>query len=77
MISPMWRMKIVSNPSCAFGCAALAAAGFDITASVIPGDAESIIAKTVQEQCIDVLVMGAFGHSPLRSMLCVPFVTLH
>lgn len=47
----------------------LEAAGFDVTASLIPGDAESIIAKTVKEQSIDMLIMGAFGHSPLRSLL--------
>ncbi len=47
----------------------LEAAGFDVTASLIPGDAESIIAKTVKEYSIDMLIMGAFGHSPLRSLL--------
>ena len=47
----------------------LETAGFDVTASLIPGDAESIIAKTVKEQSIDMLIMGAFGHSPLRSLL--------
>jgi hypothetical protein len=47
----------------------LETAGFDVTASLIPGDAESIIAKTVKEQSIDMLIMGAFGHSPLRSLM--------
>lgn len=47
----------------------LEAASFEVTASLIPGDAESIIAKTVKEQSIDMLIMGAFGHSPLRSLL--------
>ena len=47
----------------------LEGAGFNVTASLIPGDAESIIAKTVKEQTIDMLIMGAFGHSPLRSLL--------
>lgn len=47
----------------------LEAAGFDITASLIPGDAETIIARTVKDQSIDMLIMGAFGHSPLRSLL--------
>ena len=36
---------------------------------LIPGDAESIIAKTVKEQSIDMLIMGAFGHSPLRTLM--------
>jgi nucleotide-binding universal stress UspA family protein len=47
----------------------LEAAGFDIAASLIPGDAETIIARTVKDQSIDMLIMGAFGHSPLRSLL--------
>jgi len=47
----------------------LEAAGFEAPASLLPGDAESVIAKAVREQGIDVLVMGAYAHSPLRSML--------
>jgi nucleotide-binding universal stress UspA family protein len=47
----------------------LEAAGFNVTASLIPGDAESVIAKTAKDQSIDMLIMGAFGHSPLRSLL--------
>ncbi|MFO7596431.1 MAG: universal stress protein [Desulfocurvibacter africanus] len=46
----------------------LMAAGFDVTDSLIPGDAEHIIAKTVREEGIDLLIMGAYGHSPLRSL---------
>jgi len=44
-------------------------AGFTVSVALVPGDAESIIARTVLEQAIDLLVMGAFGHSPLRSLL--------
>lgn len=47
----------------------LEAAGFDAPAALIPGDAESIIARTVREQGIDILIMGAYAHSPLRSLL--------
>lgn len=47
----------------------LEAAGFEITAALVPGDAESIIAKTVKERSIDMLIMGAFSHSSLRSLL--------
>lgn len=47
----------------------LEAAGFEVTAELIPGDPESIIAKAVKEQSIDMLIMGAFGHSPLRSLV--------
>ena len=48
---------------------ALEGAGFDITVALIPGDAETITAKTVKDQSIGMLIMGAFGHSPLRSLL--------
>ena len=47
----------------------LEAANFDIFPSLIPGDAESVIAKAVREQDIDMLIMGAYSHSPLRSLL--------
>jgi nucleotide-binding universal stress UspA family protein len=43
--------------------------GFDVSAALIPGDAESIIAKNIRELDIDMLIMGAYGHSPLRSLL--------
>jgi len=36
---------------------------------LIPGDAESVVATTVREQSIDLLIMGAYSHSPLRSLL--------
>ena len=49
--------------------ATLETAGFDAPASLIPGDAESIIAKAVREQEIDILIMGSYAHSPLRSLL--------
>ncbi len=47
----------------------LEAAKFDVSASLIPGDAERVIATTVLEQHIDMLIMGAYSHSPLRSLL--------
>jgi len=46
----------------------LESAGFEVLASLIPGDAESIIAKAVREQGIDILIMGSYAHSPLRSL---------
>lgn len=48
--------------------ATLAAAGFEVQATIIPGDAESIIAKAVREQSIDLLIMGAYAHSPMRAL---------
>jgi nucleotide-binding universal stress UspA family protein len=47
----------------------LADAGYDVTASLIPGDAEAVIAGTVRSEAIDLLIMGAFSHSPLRKLL--------
>ncbi|NKN32289.1 universal stress protein [Marichromatium bheemlicum] len=47
----------------------LEAAGFDAPAWLIPGDAESVIAQTVIAQDIDLLIMGAYAHSPLRALL--------
>ncbi len=46
----------------------LTAAGFDAPASLIPGDAESVIARAVRDEGIDILIMGAYSHSPLRSL---------
>jgi nucleotide-binding universal stress UspA family protein len=46
----------------------LETAGFEAPTMLIPGDAERVIAKTVQEQNIDILIMGAYTHSPLRSL---------
>ena len=47
----------------------LEATGFEVFALLIPGDAERVIAKAVHEQGIDMLIMGAYSHSPLRSLL--------
>lgn len=47
----------------------LETAGFDASSSLTPGDAESVIAKAVSDQDIDILIMGAYSHSPLRSFL--------
>lgn len=53
----------------AWAQATLEAAGFEVTALLTPGDAETAIARAVKEQQIDMLIMGAFGHSPWRSLL--------
>jgi nucleotide-binding universal stress UspA family protein len=44
-------------------------AGFEVRAELVPGDAESVIARHVLEHEIDVLIMGAYGHSAWRSAL--------
>ena len=47
----------------------LQAAGYEVTALLIRGDAETVIATAVKKHAIDMLIMGAFGHSQLRSLL--------
>ncbi len=44
-------------------------AGIDATTSMIPGDAERIIGGQVLDNGIDILIMGAYSHSPLRSLV--------
>lgn len=44
-------------------------AGFSTRGEVLPGDPERVIAKAVIDHGIDLIVMGAFGHAPLRSLL--------
>lgn len=47
----------------------LEAAGLEAQADLVPGDAERVIARAVHERGIDLLIMGAYGHSPLRTLL--------
>lgn len=44
-------------------------AGFATTAALATGDAETMIAQAVREQGYDLLIMGAYSHSPLRTWL--------
>jgi Universal stress protein UspA and related nucleotide-binding proteins len=48
--------------------AKLQTAGFTVTASHLPGDAETVIAQVARERDIDLMVMGAYAHSPLRRL---------
>lgn len=47
----------------------LASAGFEVYSELTPGDPERVIAQAVQSQGFDLLVMGSYSHSPLRSWL--------
>lgn len=47
----------------------LAKAGCEATAELVPGDAERVIADRVKSLGIDLLVMGAYSHSPIRSLI--------
>ena len=44
-------------------------AGFEVTSQAIAGPAEGVIAAAVAEYHIDLLVMGAYGHSPIRQFI--------
>ncbi|KAA6186022.1 universal stress protein [Thiohalocapsa marina] len=44
-------------------------ADFEVITASIPGDTERVIAEYVRKESIDMLLMGAYGHSPLRSLL--------
>jgi nucleotide-binding universal stress UspA family protein len=48
---------------------ALATAGFSVTQAIVPGDPERVISQVAQERGADLVVMGAYSHSPLRSWL--------
>jgi nucleotide-binding universal stress UspA family protein len=49
--------------------ATLQQAGFTVEAEVIPGQAEAVIADRVESDHIDLLVMGAYGHSRIRNLI--------
>lgn len=47
----------------------LTRAGFQVTARIQPGSAGAVIAETVRTSGIDLLVMGAYGHSVIREFI--------
>ena len=55
--------------SLADAAAELRTAGFAITAEQLEGDVEETIAREVADREIDLLVMGAYGHSRVRQFL--------
>lgn len=46
----------------------LQAAGLDTQAQVRPGDPEAVVSEAIRTQGFDLLVMGAYSHSPWRSL---------
>lgn len=43
--------------------------GYSVEASVMQGQPETVISHAVESQAIDLLVMGAYGHSRVRSLI--------
>jgi nucleotide-binding universal stress UspA family protein len=48
---------------------ALHGAGFTVTADLLPGDPDEVIAEEVKKRDIGLLVMGAYGHSRVRQFI--------
>jgi nucleotide-binding universal stress UspA family protein len=46
----------------------LEAAGLEVVGERVQGDLEVVVAETIRDQGIDLLVMGAYTHSPLRNL---------
>ena len=67
----------------------LRTADFTVDASFTPGDPEQVVTRAIAEREADLLIMGAYSHSPWRSLLLgsrtndllrasqVPTITLH
>jgi nucleotide-binding universal stress UspA family protein len=49
--------------------AMLQVSGIEAETSVLPGQPETVLAKLVEEGRFDMLVMGAYGHSRIRSLI--------
>ncbi|SCZ66633.1 universal stress protein [Thiohalomonas denitrificans] len=47
----------------------LEAAGFEAPATILPGEVESVLCEYRKEHDIDMLIMGAYGHSRIRQFL--------
>lgn len=43
-------------------------AGFEVVANTLPGEPETVIGQAVSKEGIDLLIMGAYTHSPLRKL---------
>jgi nucleotide-binding universal stress UspA family protein len=49
--------------------AVLRAGGYAVDAAVLPGQPEAVISHVVESEGIGLLVMGAYGHSRIRSLI--------
>ncbi|MEP0324468.1 universal stress protein [Bauldia litoralis] len=47
----------------------LQAGGYSVDAAIIPGQAEKAILDTIEADAVDLLVMGAYGHSKMRNLI--------
>ncbi|GGF01507.1 universal stress protein [Stappia taiwanensis] len=49
--------------------ATLEGGGLSVTATLTPGQPEAVITQTVEKEDIDLLIMGAYGHSRIRTLI--------
>ncbi len=49
--------------------ALLTAGGYRVSADILPGQPDRVIADAVEAEGIDLLVMGAYGHSRIRNLI--------
>jgi len=49
--------------------AALKKGGFEATCAIVQGQAESVITDQVETEGVDLVVMGAYGHSRIRNLI--------
>ena len=61
--------KADSRESLDWARAHLEAAGFDVTAEILPGEVEAALCAYRDLHAIDLIVMGAYGHSRIREFL--------
>lgn len=47
----------------------LTAAGFSATGAILSGDPEDTIANYIDTEAVDLLIMGAYGHSRIRQLI--------
>lgn len=47
----------------------LRAAGYDVTAAILPGEPEKTLVDYIDAQSISLLAMGAYGHSRIRNLI--------
>tara|TARA_R110002110_G_scaffold414147_2_gene643373 strand:- start:93792 stop:94646 length:855 start_codon:yes stop_codon:yes gene_type:complete len=47
----------------------LEAGSFAVAADIVPGQPDTVIAEAVEREGIDLLVMGAYGHSRIRNLI--------
>ncbi|MDO9023992.1 universal stress protein [Zwartia sp.] len=46
----------------------LETSGFEVADTLVPGEAQAAISQAIQNEGIDLLIMGAYSHSPFRSL---------